>query len=204
MSNAFFEGSKLLLATHNEGKIKEISDLLSPYVDGFVTSSDLNLEEPEETGTTFAENAILKAKISAEESGLPALADDSGLAVTALNGDPGIFSARWAGPDRDFGLAMQKVQDALGDTEDRSASFICVLALALPVVKENSIKISTFEGRVNGNISWPPRGSNGFGYDPVFIPDGYSQTFGEMDRSEKRKISHRAMAFKRLVSRCFR
>ncbi len=188
-----FEDSELLIATHNPGKAREIADLLRPYVGRFYSAAELGLPEPEETGSTFEENAVLKARAAAENSGKVALADDSGLAVAALNGDPGIYSARWGGPEKDFDLAMQKVHEALGDAQDRSAAFICVLALAWP-----DGRIETFEGRVEGEIIWPQRGDKGFGYDPIFVPEGYEITFAEMEPTEKHQISHRAKAFEKL------
>lgn len=187
----------LVVATHNAGKGREIAALLGPYVPHFYTAGELGLPEPEETGCTFAENAILKAKAAAIASGKVALADDSGLAVTALNGDPGIYSARWGGPEKDFILAMRKVHEALGDATDRSAAFICVLALAWP-----DGHTEVFEGRVQGGIVWPMRGEHGFGYDPIFVADGYEHTFAEMDAAEKQAISHRARAFEQLVAQC--
>lgn len=194
-----FDGDELLIATHNNGKAREISALLAPYVKTFVTAGDLDLPEPEETGKTFAENAILKAQAAAQASGRVSLADDSGLAVNALNGDPGIYSARWGGPEKDFNLAMQKVREALGDTEDRSAYFVCVLALGWPDGHSE-----VFEGRINGTIVWPMRGDKGFGYDPVFQADGYDITFAEMEPSDKHAISHRANAFELLVKHCLK
>jgi len=194
-----FDGDELLIATHNNGKAREISELLAPYVKTFVTAGDLDLPEPEETGKTFAENAILKAQAAAQASGRVSLADDSGLAVNALNGDPGIYSARWGGPEKDFNLAMQKVHEALGGTEDRSAYFVCVLALGWPDGHSE-----VFEGRVNGTIIWPMRGDKGFGYDPVFQADGYDVTFAEMAPSDKHAISHRANAFDLLVKNCLK
>ncbi len=194
-----FDGDELLIATHNNGKAREIAELLAPYVKTFVTAGDLDLPEPEETGKTFAENAILKAQAAAQASGKVSLADDSGLAVNALNGDPGIYSARWGGPKKDFNLAMQKVHEALGDTEDRSAYFVCVLALGWPDGHSE-----VFEGRINGTIIWPMRGDKGFGYDPVFQADGYDITFAEMEPSDKHAISHRANAFELLVKHCLK
>ncbi len=194
-----FDGDELLIATHNSGKAREISALLAPYVKTFVTAGDLDLPEPEETGKTFAENAILKAQAAAQASGKVSLADDSGLAVNALNGDPGIYSARWGGREKDFNLAMQKVHEALGDTEDRSAYFVCVLALGWPDGHSE-----VFEGRINGTIIWPMRGDKGFGYDPVFQADGYDITFAEMEPSDKHAISHRANAFELLVKHCLK
>lgn len=194
-----FIEDELVIATHNAGKAREISALLSPYVSKFYTASDLNLAEPEETGTTFAENAILKAQAAAQSSGKPSLADDSGLAVTALNGEPGIYSARWGGRAKDFNLAMSKVHESLGNIKDRSASFVCALALGWPDGHSE-----VFEGRVHGDIIWPMRGAKGFGYDPIFQPDGYDITFAEMDADEKHKISHRAKAFELLVQHCLK
>jgi XTP/dITP diphosphohydrolase len=165
----------------------------------FSTAKDMNLPEPEETGATFAENATLKALAAAKESGKISLADDSGLAVHALNGDPGIYSARWGGPQKDFNLAMQKVQNALGDSKDRSASFVCALALGWP-----DGHVEVFEGRVQGTIIWPMRGENGFGYDPIFAPDGYAQSFAQMAPDKKQAISHRAKAFDLLVQNCLK
>ncbi len=192
-----FEADELLIATHNNGKAKEISALLAPYVKQFCTAGDLNLPEPEETGATFAENAILKAQAAAQASGKISLADDSGLAVNALGGDPGIYSARWGGVEKDFNLAMQTVHEKLGDAEDRSAYFVCVLALGWPDGHSE-----VFEGRVHGDIIWPMRGDHGFGYDPVFQANGYDLTFAEMDPGEKQAISHRAKAFALLVENC--
>ena len=191
---------RLVIASHNDGKVREINDLLAPLGIEAVSAKKLGLNDPEETGTTFAENAILKARAAAEASGLPALADDSGLAVTALAGAPGIFSARWAGEPRDFGLAMKKVERAVFDTgtEDFSARFVCVLALAWP-----DGHTETFEGDVKGLLVFPPRGDKGFGYDPIFVPDGYHITFGEMAPEEKHSISHRADAFRKLMKAHF-
>ena len=193
-----FTDQQLVIATHNPGKVREIADLLAPYVESFSSAGDCNLPEPEETGSSFAENAAIKALAAARGTGLPALADDSGLTVEALNGDPGIYSARWGGPDKDFNLAMQKVHEALGDNGDRSAAFVCALALAWP-----DGHIEHFEGRVAGQIVWPPRGEKGFGYDPVFVPEGEIRTFAEMEPEEKHRISHRARAFEKLVKGCF-
>jgi len=193
-----FDGGKLVLATHNPGKVVEISDLLVPFGADVVSAGELGLPEPEETGTTFVANAELKALASATGSGYPALADDSGLVVTALDGDPGIYSARWAGPEKDFQLAMQKVEDGLTGKEDRSAYFACALSLAWP-----DGHTETVEGAVHGGLVWPPRGDKGFGYDPVFVAKGYDITFGEMDPEKKHQISHRADAFRKLVEMCF-
>ncbi len=196
-----FQENKLVVASHNQGKVREIGDLLRPFGLDVVSAAELNLEEPEETETTFIGNAKLKALAAATVSGLPALSDDSGLAVTALNGDPGLYSARWAGPDRDFNLAMQKVEDALQEkgATDRHAQFVCALCLAWP-----DQHTECFEGRIDGTLVWPPRGDKGFGYDPMFVMDGYDITFGEMDPAKKHEISHRAVAFNMLVEACFR
>lgn len=196
MSTAPFE--ELVLATHNPGKAREISDLLALYVTNFFTAGELDLPEPEETGETFVENALLKARAAARASGKPALADDSGLAVYALDGAPGIYSARWGGPHKDFNMAMAKVHEELGDNPDRSAAFICVLAIAYPDGSEKS-----FEGRIEGTITWPARGEKGFGYDPIFVPEGDTRTFAEFEPAEKHRISHRARAFKALVETMF-
>lgn len=189
-----FDGEELLIATHNAGKAREISELLSPYVEKFYTAGELGLPEPEETGATFEENAILKAQAAAQASGKVSLADDSGLAVNALRGNPGIYSARWGGPNKDFDLAMNKVNEKLQDHADKSAYFVCVLALGWP-----DGHTDVYEGRVNGQIVWPKRGDKGFGYDPIFQADGYDVTFAEMEPEEKHAISHRADAFAKLV-----
>ncbi|MDB5709998.1 MAG: rdgB [Sphingomonas bacterium] len=188
---------KLVIASHNAGKVREIKALLGPYGIEPVSAADLDLPEPEETGTTFVANAELKALQAADLSGLPALADDSGLCVDALRGDPGIFSARWAGEAKDFGVAMQLVEDRLGaiDEAPRDAHFVCALALAWP-----DGHVEWFEGRVEGTLVWPPRGENGFGYDPMFLPDGQSLTFGEMAPEAKTPLTHRADAFRQLVA----
>jgi len=189
---------KLVIASHNEGKVREIEALLGPYGIQPVSAKSLDLPEPEETGTTFVANAELKALQAADLSGLPALADDSGLCVEALNGDPGIFSARWAGPDKDFGLAMKLVEDnlaAAGPDTVRDAHFVCALALAWP-----DGHVEWFEGRVDGKLVWPARGEHGFGYDPMFVPDGHDRTFGEMTHDEKTPLTHRAAAFRQLVA----
>jgi XTP/dITP diphosphohydrolase len=194
-----FTGSKLVIASHNQGKVVEIRELLGSYVPEIVSAGDLGLPEPEETGTTFVANAELKARASALGSGLPSLADDSGLAVNALNGDPGIYSARWAGPDKDFDFAMERIEDLLKGKSDRTASFICALSLAWP-----DGHCETVEGIVHGSLIWPARGDNGFGYDPMFVADGMLESFGEMEPEWKHSISHRADAFKKLVERAFK
>lgn len=193
-----FGGGRLVIASHNAGKVREIAQLLAPFGAAVVSAAALGLPEPEETGTTFIANAELKARAAARAAELPALADDSGLAVTALGGDPGIYSARWAGPDKDFAAAMALVHQRLGDAADRSARFVCALALAWP-----DGHCESFEGTVEGIIVWPPRGSQGFGYDPIFLPKGGTLTFGEMAAAAKHAISHRAEAFRKLVAACF-
>jgi XTP/dITP diphosphohydrolase len=189
-------GTRLVIASHNEGKVREIADLLAPYGIELVSAGRLDLPEPAETGDTFAENAALKAVAAARSSGLPALADDSGLEVKALGGEPGIHSARWGGETRDFGLAMERVHRELvaADAKDLTANFTCALALAAP-----DGAVQGFEGKVFGTIVWPRRGTRGFGYDPIFVPEGYSETFGEMEPSLKDAISHRARAFEKLM-----
>ncbi|MCB9978955.1 MAG: RdgB/HAM1 family non-canonical purine NTP pyrophosphatase [Rhodospirillales bacterium] len=189
---------RLVVATHNAGKLLEIGALLEGFVGTLVSAGDLGLPEPEETGTTFAENAILKARAAAQGSGLPALADDSGLCVTALNGAPGIYSARWAGANRDFDAAMTRIHTEMGGSPNRSAAFVCALALSWP-----DGHTEAFEGRCNGHIIWPPRGKTGFGYDPFFVPEGYEKTFAEMTSDEKKALSHRRRAFDSLVTRLF-
>jgi XTP/dITP diphosphohydrolase len=197
MARRIKEGERLVVASHNRGKVVEIEALLKPFGVVTVGAAALGLPEPEETGATFEENAALKARAAAETSGLPALSDDSGLVVPALGGAPGIYSARWAGPGKDFRIAMERVQRELG-AKDRSAHFVAVLALAWP-----DGGIACFRGEVHGRLVWPPRGERGFGYDPMFVPDGYELTFGEIDPDEKHRISHRARAFERLVRECF-
>lgn len=198
MPRRFTEG-RLVVASHNAGKVTEIGDLLAPYDLDVVSAAELNLPEPEETGTTFVANAILKVEAAVQGSNLPCLADDSGLAVAGLEGDPGIYSARWAGPERDFKAAMALVNDKLGDNPNRRAYFISVLSLAWP-----DGHMENFEGRVYGTLVWPPRGRCGFGYDPMFMPDGHDKTFGEIPYDEKQRISHRAVAFQKLIDGCFR
>jgi XTP/dITP diphosphohydrolase len=187
-------GARLIAATHNPGKARELIELLGPGFD-IVTAAAFGLPEPEETEATFAGNALLKARGAADASGLIALADDSGLSVTALDGAPGVHSARWAGPDRDFKLAMAKVEERIeaSGREERTAWFTCALALAWP--GEAAVVV---EGRVDGTLRFPPRGDKGFGYDPIFVPQGETQTFGEMTFAQKEALSHRSRAFARL------
>jgi XTP/dITP diphosphohydrolase len=195
-----FTGDTLVIASHNRGKIPEIADLLGGRVRHLSSAIDHGVPEPEETEDSFLGNAALKALHVARATGLPALADDSGLAVTALDGAPGITSARWAeGPGgRDFGRAMRLVEERLGDATDRSARFVCALALAWP-----DGHVEAVEGTVEGMLVWPPRGDRGFGYDPMFQPRGHARTFGEMEAAEKHGMSHRADAFAKLVALCF-
>ena len=199
---------RLIIASHNQGKVREIRKLLEPFGIDPVSAGELGLPEPEETGTSFAENALLKARVSAEGGNCVALADDSGLCVAALNDAPGVYTADWAekqdfegGPGRDWYIAMGKVEGKLaelGPDIDRSAYFTCTLALAWP---DGHHEI--FEGRAHGSLTWPPRGKMGFGYDPVFVPRGMTQTFAEIEPEEKHAISHRADAFAKLVSAVF-
>ncbi|MBD8546971.1 RdgB/HAM1 family non-canonical purine NTP pyrophosphatase [Sphingomonas sp. CFBP 8760] len=192
---------RLVIASHNKGKVREIAALLEGRGLDVVSAGELDLPEPEETGTTFVMNAELKARAAADLSGLPALADDSGLCVDALGGDPGIFSARWGGEAKDFGMAMTLVERALaatGPAPARTAHFVCALALAWP-----DGHVEWFEGRVDGTLVDPPRGDNGHGYDPMFVPDGHDRTFAEMDDATKNEISHRADAFRQLVAAVF-
>ena len=195
----------LVIATHNAGKLKEIGDLLAPYGLKCLSAGALGLPEPAETGKTFVENALIKARAAAEASGLPALADDSGLCVTALDSRPGVYTADWAArqwfegpPGRDWYMAMGKVEGMLaerGPDVDRSCWFACVLAIAWPDGES-----AVYEGRVDGALTWPPRGTLGFGYDPVFVPNGDTRTFAELNPAEKHAISHRADAFAKLVA----
>ncbi|MGE0094653.1 MAG: RdgB/HAM1 family non-canonical purine NTP pyrophosphatase [Alphaproteobacteria bacterium] len=196
-----FDGKRLVIASHNPGKVREIGELLAPFHIDVTSAAEHAVPEPEETGATFRANAELKARAVAQATGLPSLADDSGLAVRALEGEPGIYSARWAGPAKDFPLAMKKVEEALAAKRatDRSAHFVCALALAWP-----DGHVEHFEGRVAGTLVWPPRGMRGFGYDPMFLPDGHTLTFGEMEPARKHDMSHRARAFADLVAACFR
>lgn len=199
---------RLVIATHNAGKLREISALLAPYGVECLSAGALGLPEPAETGTTFTENALIKARAAAQAAQMPALADDSGLSVAALDGRPGVYTADWAERQwfegksgRDWYMAMGKVEGLLcerGADADRSAWFSCVLAIAWP--DGDSV---TYEGRVDGALVWPPRGTLGFGYDPVFVPQGRDQTFSEIDPDEKHRISHRAAAFARLVAEQF-
>ena len=188
-------GDRLVLATHNQGKYRENAALLAPYGLEVLSAGDLGLPEPEETGLTFEENAVLKARAACAATGLPAIADDSGLEVPALGGQPGIYTARWAGPGRDFFVAMKRVHEELGNSPDRRGFFCCNLSVAWP-----DGATASFEGRVEGTLVWPIRGARGFGFDPMFQPLGFEITFGEMDPDRKDRMSHRARAFAQLAA----
>jgi XTP/dITP diphosphohydrolase len=190
-------GVKLVIASHNEGKVRELNELFTPYGIECISAASLDLREPEETGETFAENAKLKAVAAAKGAGMLALSDDSGLEVGALSGAPGIHSARWGGPHKAFDLAMARVHHELKKlgTSDWRANFTCALGLAAP-----DGEAAAFTGQVYGTIVWPPRGERGFGYDPIFVPENYSETFGEMDPELKNRLSHRMRAFEKLMS----
>jgi XTP/dITP diphosphohydrolase len=191
---------KVVIATHNPGKLAELRDLLAPFGIDAVSAGELKLPEPEETGATFAANARIKAQAATQATGLAAFADDSGLAVAALDGAPGIYSARWAGADKNFMRAMQTIEDKLQTQKstNRRAEFVAALCLAWP-----DGHVEEFEARVAGKLVWPPRGDRGFGYDPMFVPTGGALTFGEMEPDAKHAISHRADAFRKLVAACF-
>lgn len=200
MERTLSRGSRLVIASHNEGKVRELGELFAPFGIDCVSAASLDLAEPEETGDTFEDNALLKARAAAAAAGMLALSDDSGLEVEALGGDPGIHSARWGGPDKDFTVAMERVHSELEATGGayRRANFTCALALAAP-----NGDAAVFTGRVYGAISWPPRGIKGFGYDPIFVPDGHTETFGEMEPALKNALSHRMRAFEQLIVEAF-
>lgn len=189
---------QIVIASHNAGKVREIDELLASFGVAVSSAAELNLAEPEETGDTFIDNAVIKSLAAATAANCPALADDSGLCVDVLGGAPGIFSARWAGPKKDFGLAMQRVMEATADFETCKAHFVCALSLCWP-----DGHVENFEGYVHGALAWPPRGDHGFGYDPIFVPEGHDETFAEMDPARKHAMSHRADAFNQLVAACF-
>lgn len=189
---------KLVLATHNRGKLVEIGDLLAPYGAHVVSAADLDLPVPEESEESFEGNALIKARAACRASGLPALADDSGLCVNALGGAPGVHTAEWGGVERDSKCSMLRIHTEMGDTPDRSAYFVAVLALVYPDGREK-----IFEGRCDGHLVWPLRGENGFGHDPMFVPLGENRTFAEMTSAEKKAYSHRARAFKKLIEQVF-
>ena len=199
MSHRKLQPGRLVLATHNKGKLVEMRALLGPFKIDVVSAGELNLPEPDETGTTYRANAELKARAACEATRLPALADDSGVAVDALNGAPGIYSARWAGPTKDFMIAMERVQRELGSNPNRRAQFISCLALAWP-----DGHMETFQAEWPGVLVWPVRGTRGFGFDPMFQPDGFNQTCGEMDPDVKNANSHRTQAFRKLVDACLK
>ena len=190
----------LVLASHNQGKLREIRELLAPYAVTVTTVGELGLPEPDETENTYTGNAILKAKAAALASSFPALSDDSGFEMMALDKDPGLYSARWAGPNKDFAMAMQKVQDAFvaSGSTDRHCRFVCALSIVWPDGHDETV-----EGIIDGEFIWPPRGDRGFGYDPVFQLNGDDRTFGEVDPAWKHDNSHRAKAFALLLERCF-
>ncbi len=196
---------RLVIASHNQGKVVEIRELLTDFALQIISAADLNLPEPEETGTSFIENAELKARLAAEESGLACLADDSGLEVACLDGAPGIYSARWGGANKDFNLAMTRIHQEMTQAKQENsnaednARMICVLALAIPNQKEGTVTCHHFYGHIDGHIVWPPRGERGFGYDPIFQPIGDNRSFGEMPPEEKHAMSHRMVAFKALM-----
>jgi XTP/dITP diphosphohydrolase len=197
MARKLDRGARLVLASHNPGKLAELTDLLRPHDIAVISARSLGLPEPEENAPDFCGNARIKALAAARESGLPALADDSGFCVAALNGAPGVQSARWAGPAKDFSAAMQRVNREAADATDRRAWFVAALCLAWA-----DGHTETFVGRVDGHTTWPPRGTHGFGYDPMFIPAGAAATFGEMDKAEKHASSHRARAFAQMMRSC--
>jgi XTP/dITP diphosphohydrolase len=197
--NQIVSGVRLVLASHNKGKLREFRVLLAPLGFDVISAAEAGVAEPEETGTTFAENARLKALTSLSASGLPALSDDSGIEVDALGGAPGIYAARWAGPERDFSIAMARIERELQeagaiDPKARAARMVCALCLAFP-----GGRTELFEGAAPGHMVWPPRGNKGFGYDPMFVPEGHALTYGEMEPDFKHTISHRAIAFAGLV-----
>lgn len=194
-----FDGNKLVIASHNKGKVCEIGELLAPFGVETVSVSELGLPVPVEDSDSFIGNAEIKSLAAAKASGLPSLSDDSGLEVHGLGGEPGIYTADWAGPGRDFTTGMKAVIDKLGDNPNRKANFTCALSLAWPDGHTES-----FEGKVFGSVTWPMRGEKGFGYDPIFIPEGHDITFAEMDPADKHAMSHRADAFRQLIDACFK
>lgn len=198
MARKLKPGAKLVLASHNKGKLAELTDLLRPHQIDIVTAGALGLVEPDETAPDFAGNARIKALVAARATGLPAFSDDSGFCAAALDGKPGVLSARWSGPEKNFAKAMAMVNERVGDAADRRAWFVAALCLAWP-----DGHTETFIGRIDGTMVWPPRGGHGFGYDPMFVPEGGSQTFGEMDPEAKHAVSHRARAFAQVMASCF-
>jgi len=197
-----FTEKKLVLATHNKGKVRELAELLAPFDMQVMSAAGLGLDEPEETGQTFVENARIKSLNAARASSLPALSDDSGMVIPILDGQPGIYSARWAGADKNYSVAIDKIKELLlaktGEASGNLAHFVCALSLAFP-----DGKTLDFEGKIHGTLTFPPRGGTGFGYDPIFIPNGHDLTFAEMEPAQKHKISHRAKAFNKLIRDVF-
>ena len=196
MSKSF---NSIVIASHNDGKVSEISSLLKPYGFKIISAKKLGINEPIENGKTFEENSLIKSRNASKKSGLVALADDSGLCINSLNYRPGIYSARWAGKNKDFSVAMKKVENLMKkndllNKQNRRAFFVCSLSIYFPDGRNRS-----FNGRVNGHLQFPPKGMNGFGYDPIFVPKGYRKTFGEMNFQFKERISHRNVAFKKLI-----
>lgn len=199
MSRSVHLANRWVLATHNEGKVAEFNTLFAPLGISLVSAASLQLAEPEETGSTFAQNAALKSHAAVNATHMPSLADDSGIVIPALKGAPGIYSARWAGPNKDFSAAMQRVQNELGEAaQGANASFICVLSLAWENAS-GGVESVEFEGEISGTLTFPPRGARGFGYDPIFVPHGSDRTFAEYDAAEKHRISHRARALEKLL-----
>jgi XTP/dITP diphosphohydrolase len=198
MGRKFSPGTRLVLASHNKGKLAELEDLLRPYRIEVVSAGALALPEPDETAPDFAGNARIKALAAATATGLPAFSDDSGFCSAALGGEPGVLSARWGGPEKDFAKAMALVNERVGDAPERRAWFVAALCLAWP-----DGHTETFVGRVDGTMVWPPRGEKGFGYDPMFVPEGSASTFGEMDPEAKHEVGHRARAFAQVIAACF-
>ena len=200
MTNRVFTHKKLVIASHNKGKIIEIADLFAPLNIEILSAYDFGLKEPEENGTTFEENALIKSTFVTQKTGLPSISDDSGICFYDLDGEPGIYSARWAGLNKDFNLAMSKINNAIKKIKNPSydCHFICSLSISWP--DEYDVTVS---GQVNGKFTWPPKGNKGFGYDPIFKPLGYNMTFAEMNPLFKHKISHRSVAFNKLIDLCF-
>ena len=200
MRQRVFEGNKLVIASHNEGKIREINDLLKPLKIDVLSAKDFNIIEPDENGTSFEENALVKSTFSSKQTGFPSLSDDSGICFPDLNNSPGIYSARWAGKNKDFSIAMLKIYHGLKKLKKpfNKCFFICSLSLAWP----DGFNV-TVSGKVDGIFIWPPRGEKGFGYDPIFKPLGHNITFAEMEPDFKHNISHRSFAFQKLINQCF-
>jgi XTP/dITP diphosphohydrolase len=200
MKKHIFNNNKIVIASHNKGKVKEITIMLKPLKIEVLSAVDFNLKEPIEDGLSFEKNALIKSSYVCENTGIPSLSDDSGICFCDLNNEPGVYSARWAGEGKNFNLAMSKINDSIMKVETPSYDcfFVCALSLSWP--NEDNVTVS---GKINGKFSWPPKGDFGFGYDPIFKPLGYDETFAEMDPEFKHTISHRALAFKKLISLCF-